>query len=90
MALYPQEQRQLCKTKKVLFHKELRVAADVRHHGVVPRWNTPGDEIGTWVGVSVALRRSAAPGWKRRRVPSWYEAVFRFEQTSRTGLLSRN
>jgi hypothetical protein len=52
-----QEERQLCKSEKVRFHNDLRGTAGAECPGDVPMWNTPADEIRTWVAYAVELRR---------------------------------
>jgi hypothetical protein len=52
-----QEERQLCKSEKVLFHNHLRGTAGAESQGDVPMWNTPADEIRTRVVYAVELRR---------------------------------
>src|SRR5438094_2957239 len=64
-----QEERQLCKFEKVLFHNDLRETAAAGCQSDVPMWNTRADEIRTWGVCAVELRRIDELGRKGRGVP---------------------
>jgi hypothetical protein len=66
--VFPQEQRQLCKTEKLQLHNDLRVLTCGGRQRAVPLWNMPTDEIGTSTVFALELKRTAELERKRRGV----------------------